>query len=53
MEYEINEQERVFKEEFESYKNGNITDFKYWLSRLIPENVIYFIKWLQENDLKL
>lgn len=45
--------EQKFKEEYESFLNGNIYNFKKWLNKLIADDVILFIKWLQNNNLKI
>lgn len=45
--------ETEFKEQFESYKNGNISDFKKWLGNMFGSDVLLFIKWLQSEGLKL
>jgi hypothetical protein len=44
-----NQDEEIFKEQYESFKNGNITEFKIWLG----EKGFYFIKWLQAERLSL
>ena len=44
--------EDIFKQAYESQQNGNITEFKIWLSEL-GEDTYYFIKWLQAERLSL
>lgn len=42
-----------FYSSYESYVNGNISDFKVWLKSLSGDQVYNFIKWLQDLNLKL
>ena len=46
-------QEEIFKLEYESYVNGNITEFKKWLQVSLGNEIYCFIKWLQSEGLKL
>lgn len=43
----------VFEEQYESFKNGNITEFIVFLETSDGQHIYNFIKWLQENNLKL
>lgn len=50
MDYEY---EPRFLEEYESFKNGNIRDFKDFLSQMDGEDIFLFIKWLQSEGLEI
>ena len=47
------EQEEVFKLEYESLKNGNVEEFKKWLNSIYGNEIYNFIKWLQKEGLKI
>jgi hypothetical protein len=47
------EKDAIYSEEYESYKNGNIREFKDFLHKLKGEDVFNFIKWLQLEGLKI
>jgi len=38
---------------YTSYLNGNITDFKKWLSEQDGDILLKFIRWLQAEGLKI
>jgi hypothetical protein len=42
-----------FFNEYESLKNGNITEFKRFLSTLTAQEIYDFIKWLQSEGLTI
>lgn len=46
-------QEEIFLLEYESFKNGNITEFKKWLNSIYGDEIYNFIKWLQAEGLKI
>ncbi len=47
------EYEERFLREYESFKNGNIREFKDFLHKLKGNQIYDFIKWLQSEDLKI
>lgn len=42
-----------FKTEYQSLLNGNITYFINWLNTLKGDEIYNFIKWLQDENLKI
>lgn len=49
----IKNTEEEFLKEYTSFKNGNIQEFKFWLTSLTSDEIIIFIRWLYAGDLKL
>jgi len=47
------EKDKIYFEEYESYKNGNREDFISFLHKLKGTDVFNFIKWLQAERLLL
>ena len=45
-------EEQEWQEYYETYINGNITDFANWLKSLDTGTLIRFLKWIQENNVK-
>ena len=45
-------EEQKWEEQVESYVNGNITDFANWLKSLEIGELIRFLRWSQENNVK-
>lgn len=43
--------EQIYQERYDSLINGNLSDFKQWLSTLGGEQTFLFIRWLQREGL--